>query len=83
MFTNHTYLVYEYKPNLALNNVLRLIYHETKPNLRKRPFDFISTCLNSNGYFLSHCHIWKTFQFFLFFNGVSTLVGNLMPKPSL
>ena len=32
MFTNYIYLIYMYKPDLALNNLQWLICHKTKPN---------------------------------------------------
>ena len=32
MFTNHVYLIYMYKKNLALNNLQCLICHKSKAN---------------------------------------------------
>ena len=32
MFTNHVYLIYRNKQDLALNNLQWLIYNKTKPN---------------------------------------------------
>ena len=32
MFTNHIYLIYMYKPDLALNYLQWLIYDKTEPN---------------------------------------------------
>ena len=32
MFTNHIYLIYMYKEDLALNNLQWLICHKTQPN---------------------------------------------------
>ena len=32
LVTNHIYLIYMYKPGLALNNPQWLIYHKTKSN---------------------------------------------------
>ena len=34
-FTNHIYLIYMYKLDLALNNLEWLICHKTKPNQTK------------------------------------------------
>ena len=42
LFTNHIYLIYTYKKDLALNNLKWLICHKTKPNWTK-PNQF--TCL--------------------------------------
>ena len=35
MFTNHMYLIYMYKEDVALNNLQWLICHKTKPNQTK------------------------------------------------
>ena len=67
MFTN---LIYMYKQDSALNNLQWLIYHKTKPNQQTKPD-------------LSE----REFKFgaivFLMslFNGISTFVGYLIPKP--
>ena len=39
MFTNYIYLIYEYKPDLALNSLQWLIYDKTKPT---EPLNIIS-----------------------------------------
>ena len=36
MFTNHRYLIYKYKPDLALNKLQWLICYKTKPNQHDR-----------------------------------------------
>ena len=38
MSTNHIYLIYMYKPDLALNNLEWLICHQTKSNQTKLIF---------------------------------------------
>ena len=32
LFTSHVYLIYTYKENVALNNILGFIWHKTQPN---------------------------------------------------
>ena len=36
-FTNHLYLIYMYKVDLALNNLQGLICHKTQPNQTNQP----------------------------------------------
>ena len=39
VFTNHMYLIYMYKEDLALNNLWWLICHKTKPSISKQCFE--------------------------------------------
>ena len=44
MFTNHIYLIYMYKQDLALNNLQWMICYKTKSNQTATP----TTCLRSS-----------------------------------
>ena len=75
---NPVYLIYMHKEDLALNNQQWLICHKTKLN----HFPLLGKGFRKKQKKLNKINKGN-FGLVSLFNGISTFVGYLMPKPSL
>ena len=71
--------------DLALNNLQRLIHHKTQPTNQPtnlQTYAFIHPAKDLPEIYVDHFKnlVWFGFRFF---NGISTITGYLMSKPSL